>query len=87
MKITSSEPKAYFGIPEKGLITSLGIKTMRRSKKIKKAGFAISNVSLKDIYKIIKESLYLPHEGYVSKRSKHVTYYSTYIYQDSVQSA
>ena len=35
MKITSSEPKDYLGIPEKGVINSMGIKTIRRSKKKK----------------------------------------------------
>ena len=33
MKITSSEPKYYFGRSGKGLITSLGLKTIGRSPK------------------------------------------------------
>ena len=76
IKITSLEPKDYLGISGKGLITYQGLKTMRRSKKIEKAGYAISNVSLKDLSKIIKIFQYLPHEGYVRKRYKHVTTYS-----------
>ena len=54
MKITSSEPKDYLGISEKGLITSLGINTIRRPNRNKKARYAINNVSMKDIYKTIK---------------------------------
>ena len=38
MKITSSEPKYYLVISGKGLITSLGIKTIRRSKNLKRQG-------------------------------------------------
>ena len=41
MKITSSEPKDYLGRSIKGLIASLGIKIIRRSKKIKKQGFPL----------------------------------------------
>ena len=76
MKIKSSEQKDYLGISGKGLITYQGLKTMRRSKKIEKAGSDISNISLKDLYKTIKRFQYLPHDGYVRKRSKHVTTYS-----------
>ena len=36
MKISSSEPKYYLGGSGKGLITSLGLNTIIRSKKIKK---------------------------------------------------
>ena len=53
-KITSSQPKDYLGGSEKGLLPSLGIKAIRRSKKIKKARFSINNVSLKDLSNIIK---------------------------------
>ena len=49
MKITSSYPKDYLGIPGKGLITYLGIKTNIRPKKNKKARYTITNVSMKDI--------------------------------------
>ena len=37
----------------------------------KKLRFAINNVSLKDLYKIITESEKLPYEGYVRKSPKH----------------
>ena len=73
MKIISSEPKYYLGIPGKGLINSLGFRTIRRSKKIKKARFTIINVSLRDISRIIKEFDYLTHEGYARNCSKHMT--------------
>ena len=72
MKITSLEPKYYLVISGKGLINYLGLKTIRRPKKNKKARYAITNVSLKDIYRIIKEFEKLPYEGYIRKRSKHV---------------
>ena len=54
IKIKSSEPKNYLGRSGKGFITSLGLKTIGRSKKNKKSRHAITNVSLKDISKIIK---------------------------------
>ena len=69
MKITSSEPKDYLGKSGKGLITSLGIKKITRSKRIKEARFAITNTSIKDLSNIIKEFEDLPYEGYVRKRS------------------
>ena len=56
----------------KGFITSLGINNIRRSNKIKKARFAITNVSIKDPFKITNESEDLPYEGYVRKSSKHM---------------
>ena len=70
MKITSSEPKYYLVRSGKGSITSLGINTIGRSNKNKKARYAISNVSMKDLSKIIKEFGKLPYEGYVRKRPK-----------------
>ena len=55
MKITSSEPKEYLGRPGKGLITSVGLKTIVRSKKNKKVRYVITtNISLKEILKIIR---------------------------------
>ena len=71
MRITSSEPKYYLERSEKGLIISLGIETNIRSKKYKKARYAITNVSMKDISKIIKDFEKLPFKGYVRKRLKH----------------
>ena len=55
----------------KRLITSLSIKTIGSSNKNKKARYAITNVSMKDISKIIKEFEDFPYEGYVRKRPKH----------------
>ena len=72
MRITSSQTKDYLGGPGKGLITSMGLKTVRRRKKKKKERYAINNFIIKDISKIIKEFEDLPYEGYVQKRSKHV---------------
>ena len=71
MKITSSERKYYSGISGKGLINSLGLKTIRSSNKSKKSRYVITNFSLKGISKIIKEFEKFPYEGYVQKRSKH----------------
>ena len=59
-----------FGNIRKGLITSLDIKTIVSSKE-KKARYAITSVSMKDLSKIIREFKKLPHKGYVWKRSKH----------------
>ena len=65
--------KDYSGRLGKGLIASLGIDTIRRPKKIKKARFSITEFSLKDISKIIKEFKDLPYEGYVGKRYKQMS--------------
>ena len=54
MKIISSEPKYYVQISGKGFITSLDLKTIRKSKKKKKSRYAINNVSLEGISKVIK---------------------------------
>ena len=72
MKITSLEPKYCLGISGKGLIIYLGIKTIKSPKKNKNARYAITNVILKDISKIIKEIEDLPYRGYAQKRSNHV---------------
>ena len=71
MKITSSYPEYYLGRSGKGLIAYLGLKTIGRSKKNKKARYDITNVSLKEISNIIKELEKLPYEGYVQKRPTH----------------
>ena len=70
MKITYSDPEEYLGRSGKGLINSLGLNTIGTSKK-KKARYAITNVSMKDLSNIIKEFENLPYEGYVRKRPKH----------------
>ena len=46
------------------------------SKKKKKARYAITNVSMTDLSKIIKEFENFPYEGYVRKRPKHESTYS-----------
>ena len=70
IKITSSKPKDYSGRSGKGLITSLSVKAIWRKKNIKKAKFAISEVSLKNLSMINKEFKDVTYEGYVRKRSK-----------------
>ena len=70
MRITTSEPKYYLVISGKGLITYLGINTNVRSK-FKKARYASTNVSLKDLSNIFKEFSKLPYKGYVWNRPKH----------------
>ena len=72
MKITSSDPKYYFGIPGKGLITSLSLKDIRRSKNVKKEKLAITEFSIRDISKIIEEFRNVTYEGYARKRSKYM---------------
>ena len=71
MKITSSDPNYYLGISWKKLINTVGLKTIVGSKKNKKTRYAITNVSMKYLSEIIKESEKLPYEGYVQKRPKH----------------
>ena len=65
ISITSSDPKYYLGRSGKGLITFLGIKTNVWSKKYENARYNITNISMKDISKIIKEFEELPYKGYV----------------------
>ena len=72
MKTTYSEPKGYLGRSGKGLIVYLGLNTIRRSKEIKRERFDITNVSIKDISKIIKEFEDFSYEGYFRTRSKHM---------------
>ena len=71
IKIKYLETKEYLGRSGKGLITSLGLKTIIRWRKTKKEKYAITNISLKDVSKIIKESEKLLYECYMLKRSKH----------------
>ena len=71
MRITSSEPKDNFGIPGKGLITSLGIKEKARPNKHKKVRYVIRNVSMKDHSKIIMDFDKLLYKSYESKRNTH----------------
>ena len=55
MRIMSSYSKENLGRSGKGLITSLGLKAKVRPHKLKKARYAIGNVSEKEFLKIIKE--------------------------------
>ena len=55
MKTTSSESKGKLGRSGKGLVTTLALRTKARYKKYKKARYAIGNVSMKDLSKIIKD--------------------------------
>ena len=51
------------------MISSLSLKTIRRSNKNIKARYSITNVSIKDISKIMKEFEKLTCEVYVRKSS------------------
>ena len=55
METTSSESKEKLELSGKWLVTALDFKTKVRSKKYKKAKYAIENVSENDILKIIRE--------------------------------
>ena len=55
METTSSESRVKMEGPGKWLVTALDLKTKARSKKYKKARYAIGNVSEKDLLKIIRE--------------------------------
>ena len=50
IKMTYLKTKYYLGRSGKGLITSLDLKAVRRSKNVKKEKFTINEVSLKDIF-------------------------------------
>ena len=55
METTSSESKVKMEGSGKWLVTDLALKTKARSKKYKKARYAIVNVSMKDLSNKIKE--------------------------------
>ena len=55
METTSSESKVELGRSGKGLVTALALKTKARSKRYKKARYAIVNVSMRELSKKIKE--------------------------------
>ena len=84
IKITSSDPKYYLVRSGRGFITALSLKTIVRSKKKKKSRYAISNVSMKDLSKFIKEFEKLPYKVYVRKKPKNEPTKSYFIYQDSL---
>ena len=49
----------------------MGLKTIWRSNREQKGRYAITNASMKDISKIIKEFEKLLYEGYVQNSPKH----------------
>ena len=55
METTSSESKVELEGSGKELLTAMALKTKARSKKYKNARYAIRNVSMKDLFKKIKE--------------------------------
>ena len=71
MIITYSEPKYCLERSGKGLITSLVLKTIVRSKKNKKARYYITNIIIKYPSKIINYFEKFPYKNYVRKSSKH----------------
>ena len=71
MIITSSESKYSLGRSRKGLITSLGLKSKARPKKYKNSRYAILNVSMKNLSKIIREFENLLYKSYERRRPKH----------------
>ena len=71
MRISYSQPKEYLVISGKGLITYMGLNTNVRSKKCKKERYSITNISMNDLSKIIKEFEKLPYKSYVCKMTKH----------------
>ena len=84
-EIISLEPIDYLVRSGKGLITSMGLKTIVMLKKIKKARFYIPNVSLKDCSKIIKEFYNFPFKVYVRKMSKQMPTDSYFYLEDRLQ--
>ena len=55
METTSSESKVRMEGSGKGVVNALALKTKARSKKYKKARYAIRNVSMKELSNKIKE--------------------------------
>ena len=53
------------------MIASLFLKANVRSKKYKRARYAINNVRMKDLSKIIREFGKFTYKGYERKRPKH----------------
>ena len=71
METTSSDSKGKLGIPGKGLVTALALKTKVRSQKYKKVRYDIGNVSMKDLSDIIKEFEKIVKVPYVKSIPKH----------------
>ena len=78
METTSSESKVKLERSGKGLATAMDFKTKVRSPKYKKAGYAIGNVSEKDLSNIIKEFEKigkLPYEKMIPKHEPTPSYF------------
>ena len=78
MNTTSSESKGKLGRSVKGLVTALAFKTKVGLQNYKKARYAISNVSKKDLLKIIKEFEKigkLPYEKRIPKHEPTPSYF------------
>ena len=71
METTSSESKVELEGSGKGLVTALALKTKARSKKYKKARYAIGNVSMKDLSKKIKGYEKIVKVPYLKRTPKH----------------
>ena len=71
METTYSESKGKLGKSRKGWVTALILKTKVRSKKYKKARYAIGNISMKDHSNIIKDFDKIVKVPYVKRIPKH----------------
>ena len=71
IRITSSEPKDNLGRSGKVLVTSLGLKSKARPKKYKNSRYAIKNVSIKFLSKIIREFEKHSYKRYERRGPKH----------------
>ena len=71
METTSSESKVKMEGSGKWLVTALALKTKARLTKYKKARYAIGNVSMKDLYKKIKEFEKFVKVPHLKKTPKH----------------
>ena len=71
METTSSESKVELEKSGKWLVTALALNTKARSKRYKKARYAIRNVSMKDLSKKIKEFEKVVKEPYLKRVPKH----------------
>ena len=80
IRTTSSESKGKLGRSGKGLVTALDFKTKVRSKKYKKARYAIVNVIKKDLSKIIKEFEKIGRVPYVKRFPNMSQLPATFIY-------
>ena len=71
METTSSESKVKMEVSGQWLVTALDLKTKARSKKYKKAKYAIGNVSMKDLSNKTKEFEKFVKVTHLEKTPKH----------------